>query len=162
MQNYQHAVVHRSPSLTVDVPECVFTEPYLILLLFLTVTSSPRPYGVKAQQVTEHHLDAQTSHIIKQSAYSEVSRAYLMCSKKCSSLPPVTAASSLLRGDVSKQLEETASAEAEDQGVSILFWTKASVGRKNAGRLLGEGNLNSLSVKVSKSISSEGCKCQHY
>lgn len=125
-------------------------NPTCLILLSLTIASSPGPYGVKAQQVTEHHLDAQTSHIIKQSAYSEVSRAYLIRSKKCSSLPPVTAASSLLRGDVSMQLDETASAEAEDLGVSILLWTEASVGRKIAGRLLGEANLNSLSVKVSK------------
>lgn len=137
-------------------------NPTCLILLSLIIASSPRPYGVKAQQVTEHRLDAQTSHIIKQSAYSEVSRAYLICSKKCSSLPPVTAASSLLRGDVSMQLDKTAPAEAGDLGVSILFWTKASVGRKIAGRLLGEGNLNSPSVKVSKSMPSEGCKCQHY
>lgn len=115
-------------------------NPTWLILLSLTITSSPGPYGVKAQQVTEHHLDAQTSLIIKQSAYSEVSRAYLICSKKCNSLPPVTAASSSLRRDVSMQLDETASAEAEDLGVSILFWTKASVGKKIAGRLLGKGN----------------------
>lgn len=78
---------------------------------------------MNVEQVTEHRpdtaKDSQTSHTTKQSAYSEVNRAYLICSKKSCSPPLVMAVSSLLRGEVSVQLDETASAKTKELGVSF-------------------------------------------